>query len=88
NGRPALGSLPAVLKFISAPKIWIFERTGDKTITLSKKKLLTEEKVKRLAPEQVGSQLKRLAYLLDQKSAEEERLIHSGQIDKKWLNQI
>lgn len=88
NGRPVLGSLPSVLKFISTPKVWIFERTGEKAISMSKKSPAVLPNQKRLEPGQVGSQLKRLAYLLDQKTAEEERLIHSGDMERKWLNQI
>lgn len=88
NGRPALSSLPALLKFLTAPKVWVFERTGDKTFTMSRKKPAQAETKTATDRGQVTSQLKRLAYLLDQKTAEEERLIHSGEIEKKWLNQI
>jgi hypothetical protein len=87
NGRPVISSLPAILQFFTGPKVWVFERTGDKTFTMSKKKP-KELDTKPVDRRQVGSQLKRLAYLLDQKTAEEERLIHSGEIQKKWLNQI
>lgn len=88
NGRPMLANLPFFLKFYLTPRERIFQRTTE-VITLPKKvtkplppaaaKLPTEERV---------SRLKRLAYLLDQKTAEEERLIHSGKLDKQWLNQI
>ncbi len=38
NGRPVLSALPAILKFFSSPKVWVFERTGDKTLSLVQKK--------------------------------------------------
>lgn len=88
NGRPVLSSFGAVMKFVSSPKIFVFERTGDKNIVLIQKKTRMEETIVKREPGKVASQLKRLAYLLDQKTAEEERLIHSGEIEKKWLNQI
>lgn len=88
NGRPALSSFPSIIKFMTAPKVWVFERTGDQTFTISRKKPKESETKAPADRQQVGSQLKRLAYLLDQKTAEEERLIHSGEIQKKWLNQI
>lgn len=87
NGRPIMSSLPSVARFSKSPKIWVFDRTGEKTISLSRKKTPIEEKLTLANPQAVGSQLKRLAYLLDQKTAEEDRIIHSGGIEKKWLNQ-
>ncbi len=86
NGRPALVSVPAVLQFLLTPKIRILQRTGrDKALSLIKKIPFTKpggqggtsEEDQTMTP---TSRLQRLAYFLDQKAAEEERLIHSGKL--------
>lgn len=86
NGRPIYTLMPNAIKFFSSSRERVFQRTGEKTFVMSKK-VLAKPKEK-IAPEEVSSRLKRLAYLLDQKTAEEERLIHSGQLKGKWMNQI
>ena len=92
NGRPVFSSIPALLKFFTTSKERVFKRGADiSTITMAKKTMgSTKGKAETAEPleESRKSRLKRLAYLLDQKTAEEERLIHSGQIDKTWLNKI
>lgn len=88
NGRPVLANIPNFIKFLTTPKVRVFYRSGEKTLVLTKKKPLEELPKQQQEEEAVKSRLKRLAYLLDQKTAEEERLIHSGEIEKQWLNQI
>lgn len=87
NGRPILASLAGLLKFYFTSKVRVFSRTSETSFLVSKKNAPQEEK-RRAEGGEVASRLKRLAYLLDQKTAEEERLIHSGQIREQWLNQI
>lgn len=89
NGRAVFSSVPAIIKFLTSPKVRMFSRTGEGNFLIKKKEVSkADELKKKLEPEEVSSRLKRLAYLLDQKTAEEERLIHSGEMQKKWLNQI
>lgn len=87
NGRPLLANAPHLVSFFLKPRVRIFHRISDlKTLSIVKKQ---EPVASAALPEQpVSSRLKRLAYLLDQKTAEEERLIHSGKLPQKWLNQI
>ncbi len=86
NGRPIHTLMPHALKYFSTPKVRVFQRTGEKTMVLTKKMKPQEREY--MKPEEVSSRLKKLSYLLDQKASEEERLVHSGQLPKKWLNQI
>ncbi len=86
NGRPIHTLMPFALKYFSTPKERVFMRTGEKIFVLTKKIKPQEEP--KLKGEELESRLKKLAYILDQKTAEEERLIHSGQLPGKWLNQI
>lgn len=88
NGRPFLANIPGMIGFFLIPKVRVFQRTGEKPLLLAKKKAVPLQIGNRPAPEEVQSRLQRLAYLLDQKSAEEDRLIQSGQMKEKWLNQI
>ncbi len=88
NGRPMLKNLPMAIDFLRRPKVRIWKRTAE---TGSLKIIKTDLKagIQTETPKiPVGSRLHKLAYLLDQKTAEEERLIQSGQIKGKWLNQI
>lgn len=87
NGRPVLSNMGSVIKFMKTPKYRVFEKTGEQSLPINKK-VVEKSTQKEAARGNVGSQLKRLAYILDQKTAEEERIIHSGEIEKKWLNQI
>ncbi len=87
NGRPILSSLLSAMHFFSAPKLRVFSRTGEKAFSVAK--AVSQKAPSQPAPEpETGSRLRRLAYILDQKTAEEERLIHSGQLKEKWLSQI
>lgn len=88
NGRPVLSNIAGFIQFVMVPKVRIFQRTGEKSLVLAKKTLPKMESAASPVSEPVTSRLRRLAYLLDQKTAEEERLIHSGQMKTKWLNQI
>lgn len=74
NGRPVMANIGGFIKFYSTPRIRVFIRSSDKTVAMVKKK---PEKPQDLPADQHvdTSRLKRLAYLLDQKAAEEERLI-------------
>lgn len=89
NGRPVLGNIPTVVKFLITPKVRMFARTGEGNFLIKKKEVSkADELAKKPEPEAVSSRLKRLAYILDEKAAEEQRLIHSGDMQKKWINQI
>lgn len=88
NGRPALFQVPAFFRFFSAPKIRIYQRLGEKTLAIVKKPKISQKAPETLEPEEVQSRLRKLAYILDQKTAEEERLIHSKEMQTRWLNQI
>jgi hypothetical protein len=88
NGRPVMSNVAGLIKFLSSPRIRVYQRTGDKELSEVTKAPRKVEMVETEAPEQVDSRLKRLAYLLDQQSAEEKRLIETGQMKQKWLNQI
>ena len=89
NGRPMMINIAGLIKYFATPKYRIFMRTGE-TITTVKQKV--SKPVAEAAPtesrESRMSKLKSLAYLLDQKTAEEERLIHSGKMDKQWIDEI
>lgn len=87
NGRPLLSSLPDAMQFLKAPKVRVWKRTAEKTLSLVKKAAVREEAVTALV-QPVSTRLHKLAYFLDQQTAEEERLINSGQIKTRWLNQI
>lgn len=91
NGRPLLANAPHLVNFFLKPRVRIFHRSSDAKIL----SIVKKQPARLPAPEgltadggQVSSRLKRLAYLLDQKTAEEERLIHSGKMPQRWLNQI
>ena len=89
NGRPVMSNIPAIVRFFSTPRDRIFARTGDPTALMVKQAPTETRHVS--TPEEtsaVTSRLKKLSYLLDQKTAEEERLIHSGEMKGKWLSQI
>ena len=74
NGRPLLSNLPNLVRFITAPRYRVFMRVG--TMTIHQKK----DEPKNADVEQKSldsSRLKSLAYLLDQKAAEEDRLLRT-----------
>lgn len=87
NGRPILSNAYSLLQFFLTPKTRVFGRTGEKPLIMAKK-APPKAAPAALSPQIVTSRLRKLAYLLDQKTAEEERLIHSGELKQKWLNQI
>ena len=89
NGRPVMSNIPAIVKFVSSPRDRIFSRTGEFMAPMVKKvELQTQHAMTADESEQVSGRLKKLSYRLDQKTAEEERLIHSGGMRGKWLSQI
>lgn len=73
NGRPMYGYLGAIFNFISRPQARIFMRE-EPTVFL-KKTVTTNDQLPIANPEPAESRLKKLAYLLDQKTQEEEELI-------------
>ncbi len=87
NGKPITANLPAFAKFFVTPRYRVFVRGASPTPIVKKETALAK-----LAPEPITeerqSRLRKLAYLLDQKAAEEERLVSSGDINKQWLNEI
>ena len=78
NGRPILKSLPLLIQFFLEPHHRLFKRTGALTSVIKQKSDVREKanSEDELNPFERTSRLHRLAYLLDQKSSEEERLIH------------
>lgn len=79
NGLPILTSLPTMVRFFTTPRYRVFRRTGASTLVVKKREAQTAEQQperEALAPSERMSRLHRLAYILDQKAAEEERLIH------------
>jgi len=89
NGRPVLGSVAGLVKFFFTPRYRVFMRGAD-SFEVKKKVIERDQPADQQPKEQTNrmSRLRSLAYLLDQKVAEEERLIHSGEIDKQWINEI
>lgn len=87
NGRPIMTSLFGLTEFFLTPRVRVFRRTGERPLAIVQK-VTAKDQPEHLTPEAATSRLKRLAYLLDQKAAEEERLVTSGQLKGKWLNQI
>ena len=85
NGRPLMSNFHNLIHFFRTPKRRIFIRAAG--MTIHQKKVET-------APEQTqaedvsASRLKKLAYLLDEKAAEEERLLRTGEYSRKWLNEV
>jgi len=88
NGRPLLANAPSLMRFYLTPKYRVFKRISDQAVVVSKKEEAVVVPEKAATKPEVGSRLKKLAYLLDQKTAEEERLIHSGEMKGRWLNQV
>ncbi len=83
NGRSLLVNLPNLMRFITAPRYRVFSRLGG-GITVHKEENranLPESDVP-ADGEQTTSRLKRLAYLLDAKNAEEDRLLTSRKSSK------
>lgn len=87
NGRPVLSNIPNVAKYFLTSKRRIFQRTTALPI-IKKQQAAGGNKGNIMPQDEVQSRLRSLAYILDQKTAEEERLIHSGQLEKKWISEI
>lgn len=87
NGRPLMSNLDNMYKFYSRPRFRVFIKSSEKTLAMVKKQAPAPQP-ERPDSRAVSSRLKRLAYLLDQKTAEEERLVHTGKSKERWLNQI
>src|SRR3989344_747399 len=86
NGRPFVSNAPYLISFFTRPRVRIFRRINIvSSLPIVKKQ---EAPTAQLPEQPVASRLKRIAYLLDQKTAEEERLIHSGKMPQKWVNEI
>ncbi|MDP3993812.1 MAG: PrgI family protein [Candidatus Doudnabacteria bacterium] len=90
NGRPVLGSIAGLVKFFFTPRYRVFIRGAADAIEVKKRVIEREQPAAQQSKDQTNrmSRLKSLAYLLDQKAAEEERLIHSGGIGKQWLDKL
>ena len=76
NGRPILSNVPYLTRFFLTPRYRLFSRADETSLVLKKVKTAAAPETSGLAPREVASRLKKLAYLLDQQAAEEERLIH------------
>jgi len=74
NGRPLLSNLPNLIQFIRAPRYRIFMRMGAGGMVKKEEPLAASIPDK---AEPSESRLKKLAYLLDEKTAEEERLLRT-----------
>ena len=81
NGRQLFSYVGPFIAYITSPKSMVFKRE-EATITLVKKTDSKQDqenaKVEALQPEEAESRLKKLAYLLDQKTQEEEELIQEA----------
>ena len=90
NGRPLMVNMVEMAKYFFTPKYRLFHRAGAGAGPMFMKRAPEAKPSRSLGEggEEKSSRLKRLAYLLDQKGAEEERLIHSGKMPQTWLNQV
>lgn len=75
NGRPVLSHVFPLISYISAPKRRLFHREAPVIII---KKRAEEKKSATLASGEVQNRLKRLAYILDQKTNVEEQMVHDA----------
>jgi len=78
NGRPLLSNFPNLIQFVRAPRYRIFMRIGGGAM-LKKQEIQAPETAPAVDAGQFNSRLKKLAYLLDEKTAEEERLLRTRQ---------
>lgn len=88
NGRSFLTSAVDLVRFFVTPKRRIFMHEDVEFSILKKQQGAEDSQAGPTRDGEKVSRLKRLAYLLDQKTAEEERLIHSGKLGEQWLNKI
>jgi hypothetical protein len=76
NGRPMLGYFPVFIQYFSKPQVRVFKREMlDITVSFKAEK---KEAVSDAPVEAHDSRLKKLAYLLDQKTEEEKKLIENS----------
>jgi hypothetical protein len=74
NGRPLFGYLSAFISFLSKPQSRIFKREEPNIVISTQKTQPVVLNVSQQPEEPAESRLKKLAYLLDQKTAEEKEL--------------
>lgn len=74
NGRPLFGYMGVFLSFVSRPQTRIFKRE-EPDIDISIQKAKPVENIKAENAEPAESRLKKLAYLLDQKTEEQKELL-------------
>lgn len=76
NGRPMLGYFPVFINYLSKPQVRVFRREEINMVMSFKaeKKAEVETKVSEVSE----SRLKKLAYLLDQKTEEEKKIIENS----------
>ncbi|OGE84405.1 MAG: hypothetical protein A2846_00765 [Candidatus Doudnabacteria bacterium RIFCSPHIGHO2_01_FULL_49_9] len=87
NGRPIMSNLPGLIHYVTTPKRRIFAQAG--SIAAAKKQAVVAAVEQAVAVEPPSeSRLKKLAYFLDEKAAEEERLLRTGEASNKWLNEV
>ena len=86
NGRPIMANIPGLIHYFSTPKQRIFLRAAGFSIHHKQAESHTAQTDGLEAP--AASRLKKLAYLLDEKAAEEERLLRTGEYSRKWLNEV
>ena len=87
NGRPIMANLPGLVRYFSTPKQRVFIRAAG--LVLHQKSTQSQIGQTEAMPEALPeSRLKKLAYLLDEKAAEEDRLLRTGEYSKKWLNEV
>lgn len=78
NGQPVMGIFPVIISFFLKPRYRVFHRISDSTLMIDTKK--SDEKESKIVSNKPtsysarSSRLKNLAYVLDQQSAEEDRL--------------
>ena len=73
NGRPLFGYLTAFISFVSKPQARIFKREQPSVIITTQKAKPVAVNTEPIEPAE--SRLKKLAYLLDQKTKEEQELL-------------
>lgn len=76
NGRPSFAYVLPFFNFASSPKVMIYKREGA-PMSLSRKQSEEEKNRNKPLEKETASEsrLKKLAYVLDQKTVEEEKLI-------------
>lgn len=77
NGRSLLSNFPNLMRFITAPRYRVFARLGGGITMMKKEEAAAKPSAENGAEEQVSSRLKKLAYFLDAKTAEEDRLLRT-----------